>query len=67
MVKIKMNLDRVAAIVSGLGALTWGTDKVLGFDGIDMLMSTLGLTGYATLIYGAVGLAGAWTVWKIWN
>ena len=67
MVKLKMKPVEMGAYVLGaVGALTWGTDKVLGFNGIDMVISAVGLAGYAIFVYGAVGLAGAWALYKIW-
>ena len=67
MTKLKMKpLEWVAYILMAIGALNWGLTEVLNFNLIGTLLSWVGLTGYAVWIYGAVGLAGAWAIYKIW-
>ncbi len=56
-----MLLDRIALILTIVGALNWGSIGLFGFDCVAFLcggqMSTL-----SRLVYGLVGLAGAWCI-----
>lgn len=56
-----MFLDRIALILSIIGALNWGSIGLFGFDCVAFLcggqMSTL-----SRVIYALVGLAGAWCI-----
>jgi len=68
MAKLKMKpLEWVAYILVAVGALNWGLVEVLGFDLVGTLLSWIGLTKFAIWIYGVVGLAGAWAIYKIWK
>lgn len=56
-----MLLDRLALILSIVGALNWGSIGLFGFDCVAFLcggqMSTL-----SRVVYALVGLAGAWCI-----
>lgn len=60
-------LEWVAYILVSVGALNWGLEKVVGFNLVDTLLSWVTLTGFAVYVYGAVGLAGAWFFYRIWQ
>jgi len=67
MAKIKMKpLEWVAYLLVSIGALNWGLDKVAGFNIVDWLLGLVNLAGYSIFVYGAVGLAGAYSLYKIW-
>ena len=67
MVKFKMKpLEWVAYLLVSIGALNWGLAEVLNFNAVDWLLGLVNLTSYSIFVYGAVGLAGAYSLYKIW-
>ena len=58
-------LEKIAFVLVAVGALNWGLVEVLNFNLVTTVLSWIGLTGFSTWVYGAIGLSGAWTLKKI--
>ena len=66
MVKFKMKpLEWVAYLLVSIGALNWGLSEVAGFNLVEWLLGLANLTGYSIFVYGAVGLAGAYSLYEM--
>lgn len=59
--------EKIAYVLVGVGALNWGLDKVLSFNVVDWLLTLIGIASYSIYVYGAVGLAGAYSLYKIFK
>ena len=56
-----MLMDRIAMIVTIIGALNWGSVGLFGFDCVAFLFG--GQTGtFARIIYSLVGISGLWCI-----
>lgn len=67
MARIKMKpLDFVAYLLVSIGALNWGLVEALNFNIVETLLGFVGFTAYALWIYLAVGVAGAYSLYKLW-
>lgn len=67
MVRLNMKpLQWVAYVLVAVGALNVGLVEVLNFDLVASVLGWVGLTGFATWVWAAIGLAGAWFLAKIW-
>lgn len=67
MAKISMKpLQWVAYILVAVGALNWGLVGLLNFNLVDTVLGWIGLTGFTTWVYAAIGIAGALALAKIW-
>lgn len=56
-----MIMDRIALIITIIGALNWGSIGLFGFDVVAFLFG--GQTGtISRVIYTLVGLAGIWCI-----
>lgn len=55
-----MIMDRIALIISIIGALNWGSIGIFGFD---LVAALLGAGSMASrIVYTIVGLAGLWCI-----
>ena len=54
-------LDRIALIISIIGALNWGLVGLFSFDAVAWLCGGVG-TLLARIIYTVVALAGVWCI-----
>lgn len=59
--------EKIVYVLVGVGALNWGLDKVLSFNVVDWLLTLIGIASYSIYVYGAVGLAGAYSLYKIFK
>ena len=68
MPKIKNKaFEKFAYVLVAIGALNWGLDKVVSFNIVDQVLSWVSLTSIGTIVYGAIGLAGAWMLYNIFK
>ena len=56
-----MLLDRIALILSIVGALNWGSIGIFGFDCVAFLCGGQ-MSLISRIIYALVGLAGLWCI-----
>ncbi len=56
-----MFLDRIALILTIVGALNWGSIGIFGFDLVAALFGGQ-LTGPSRVVFTLVGLAGLWCI-----
>lgn len=59
--------EKTAYVLTSVGALNWGLDKVFSFNIVDWLLTMVKLTSYSIYVYGLIGLAGAFAVYKIFK
>ena len=56
-----MIMDRIALIITVIGALNWGSIGLFGFDLVAWLFGGSGSL-FSRLIYTVVGLSGLWCI-----
>lgn len=66
-IKIPVWLDKTLYALAGLGAVNWGLTKVFTFNLVDSILSAIGQVGIALWVYGAVGIAGAYTLYDVFK
>ena len=60
-------LEKITYVLVGVGALSWGLDKVFSFDVVDWLLTLIKISSYSIYVYGIVGLAGAFYLYKLFK
>jgi len=58
----KMDIETIAPIVAGVGALNVGLAKFVSFDLIALIPGGAMVT---TIVYGAIGLSGGYVLYKL--
>lgn len=57
------NIEKAAMILGSVGALNWGLVYWLNFNVVSFITNFLPVTGVDKIIYGLVGLSGAWALY----
>ena len=57
--------EKIAYVLVAVGALNWGLVEVLNFNLVTTVLGWVGLAGFATWVYVAIGLSGAWLLKNI--
>jgi len=60
------SLEWVVSLLVGIGAFSLGLANVLNFDIVDWLLNLVNFASYSIFIYGAIGIAGAYSLYKLW-
>lgn len=67
MVKLSMKpFEWIVYIIISVGAVNLGLDKLVNFNFVDWLLTLVGLVNYSLYVYGIIGIAGAYAIYKIW-
>jgi hypothetical protein len=67
-IKIQMSfLEWVAYILVAVGAINWGLVGLLNFNLVEKILTMVGAENILKWVYGAVGLAGAFSVYRIFK
>ena len=56
-----MFLDRIALILTIIGALNWGSVGIFGFDAVAAIFGGQ-LTAMSRIVFTLVGIAGLWCI-----
>mgnify|MGYP001608739714 CR=1 FL=1 len=59
--------EKIVFVLVGVGALNWGLDRFFSFNVVDWLLSLVGLASFSLYVYGAIGLSGAYYLYKIFK
>ncbi len=60
-------LDKTAYVLACAGAVNVGTSEFLNFNLVDWALGLANLGTYTTWVYGAIGLAGAYVLYSLFN
>lgn len=52
--------NNIALYLLSVGGLNWLLTKILEFDLVDKIFSSIGQGGFATFVYALIGASGVW-------